>query len=96
MSCPPSGQGHRKHTTVKAKAYSEGYVWTGHTKKRQMHCFGELCIPHLKCYSRSKACANIHTGTSFSAFVNSFTEASKHFLMLSSIFVRTHSTTKIF
>ena len=30
MSCPP-GQGHQKHTTVKAKAYSEGYVSTGHT-----------------------------------------------------------------
>jgi len=30
---------------------------------------------------------NIHTSTSFSAFVNSFTEASKHFLVFSSIFL---------
>lgn len=72
MSSPPSGQGHRKHTTVKAKAYSEGYVWTGHThtNKKDRWTALENLIPHLKCYSRNKACANIHTSMTAPALVH--------------------------
>ena len=33
--------------------------WTGHQQKGEMHCFGELCIPYLKSYSRSETCAYI-------------------------------------
>jgi hypothetical protein len=82
----PSGQGHRKNTTVKAKAYSEGYVLDRTPKKGEMHCFGELCIPYLKCYSRSETYANIHINTTFITFVDSFTKASNYFLVFCSFF----------
>jgi hypothetical protein len=52
MFIHPSGQGHRKHAIVKAKAYSEGYVWG--INKGELHCFGELCSSDLKCHFGSQ------------------------------------------
>ena len=70
--------------------------WTGHQQKGEMHCFGELCIPYQKSYSRSETCANIRSSTTFITFVDSFTKASNYVLVFCSFFVCTHSATKIF